>query len=427
MNNLIVILPSEFADRIASCDTRSGILDIRADRAEGVFVVDGFTRGQNRGGIHGGSAWVNDHYLGSASRQRLGVWYMADEALHAAGLIGAHKSGMLRLEAFKDGLYGSWIGPSRGGSTIALTYTKLDTGDRDWQAWELSVEQEYARLVPIEVVDEQAALLAPLAPHWPLDDLRDAHVVVIGAGSIGSHADDALVAFGVRRLTLVDPDRLLVHNFARHRAHRRDLGKFKVTAEHQRLLDRDPNLTIEALRLDVIYDADAMRPLFADADLVFVTADGINSRRTANHIARRAGTPAVFACVLENGAYGEIIRVHSEAVGCLLCARDDLRERGGIEPETSLDRGYGAGTRHLPMTAVSGDLALVGQFAAKVAVATLLEAKGHRDQRLPGEQVIISLRPRPDTAAPFDAEVTGVVKWERLPQPRADCPTCRTS
>ncbi|MDQ1684998.1 MAG: hypothetical protein QOC82_1735 [Frankiaceae bacterium] len=37
------------------------------------------------------------------------------------------------------------------------------------------------------------------------------------------------------------------------------------------------------------------------------------------------------------------------------------------------------------MTAVGGDPHLVGQAAAKAAVATVLDRIGHTDQRLPGE------------------------------------------
>ncbi len=269
-------------------------------------------------------------------------------------------------------------------------------------------------------------LLAPVAEHWPLSDLAGRQVVVLGAGSIGSHALDALVEYGIRRLTLVDNDRLLPRNFARHRAHPRHTGRLKVSAERARLLERDPRLLIEALPLDVIYDADTIRPLLAEADLCLVALDGVNPRRVANHLARRAGTPAVFACVLENGAVGEIVRVASPGAGCLTCLRAHLREQGGIEPETTLDRGYGAGTRHLPMTAVGADLGLVGQLAAKTAVATLLQADGYRDQTLAGDHAVIGLRPRPGIAPPFDVKHAGEINWEPLPPPRPGCPSCRS-
>lgn len=426
MIDQLVVLPSYYAERIIACGYRSGLIDVKQDLAEALYVVDGFLKGQHHGGIHGGSDWVRRHYLDPAPRETLGVWYRVSPIIHGAGIAGRVKSAALPLDVFKASVDAPWIGINRDAPALAITYADQPDGETNWQAWILSEPHDSAQLIQIAVVQEEIPLLAPLAGHWPLDDLLGAHVVVVGAGSIGSAADDALAAYGVGRLTLVDPDRLLAHNFARHRANPRDLGRHKVNAERDRLCDRNPHLTVDALALDVIYDADVMRPLMAGADAVLVAADGIDPRRAANHLARRTGTPAVFACVLENGAYGEVIRTRSPH-GCLLCARAKLHDDGGVAPEATLDHGYGTGTRHLPMTAVGGDLALVGQLAAKATIATILEGKGHRDQRLLGDQAVISLRPRPGFAPPFDAEEAMEVRWRDLPDPRADCLTCGTS
>jgi molybdopterin-synthase adenylyltransferase len=419
----IIILPRYYADRMVGCRQDHGLVYTRADERDQVFLVDGFTKGQNSGQHKGGSRAAERHYVAHAPMSTGAVWYRAEPELHLYGFEGSRRSGALPLDDFEAGLHGSWIGLTLGGLQLCLTYAQIDTDTHDWRAWVLSQDLARAQLADIQVVEEEDELLAPLRDHWALDELAPARVVVIGAGSIASHANDTLTSYGLRRLTLVDPDRLLGHNFARHRAHTSQIGRHKVFAERDRLLARDPQLTIKALPLDVIYDADVMRPLFAAADVVVVTADGIDARRTANHLARRAGTPAVFACVLANGAYGEVLRITPD-VGCLLCTRDDLRRRGGIAPETTLDRGYGTGTRHLPMTAVTGDLALVGQLAAKAAVATLLAPAGHRDQRLAGDHALIALRPLPGKPAPFNIEEAGAVRWASAPPARPDCPTC---
>ena len=299
---------------------------------------------------------------------------------------------------------------------------RLDDGELNWQAWVLSEPGDSARLVRIAVVHEERPLLAPLLGHWPLEDLAEAHVVVIGAGSIGSQPTTRSppTASGTSRSSTLTGCCLTT---SRATAPTPASSDDKVNAERDRLLARDRHLNVDALALDVIYDADVMRPLFEHADTILVAADGIDARRAANHIARRAHTPAIFACVLENGAYGEIIRTRP-GQACLLCARAELLDQDGIAPETTLDRGYGTGTRHLPMTAVGGDLGLVGQLAAKVTVATILEPKGHRDQRLPGDQVVIPLRPRPGLASPFDFDTALDVRWRALPDPRLDCLTC---
>jgi molybdopterin-synthase adenylyltransferase len=422
MTRELIVVPSYYADRIVGCGRPSGFIEVKQDPGEALFVVDGYTKGAREGGVRGGSDWVREHYLAYASSDPRGVWYRADPLLHGLGVEGRRKAASLPLDHFQSAVDG-WIGLHRDAPALAITYARLEDGELNWQAWVLSEPQGSAQLVEIAVVQEEWPLLAPLLGHWPLEDLAEAHVVVIGAGSIGSAADDALCAYGIRHLTIVDPDRLLPHNFARHRAHPRQLGRHKVNAERDRLLDRDRHLNVDALALDVIYDADVMRPLLERASAVVVAADGVDARRAANHLARRARTPAIFACVLENGAYGEIIRTRPPQA-CLLCARAELLDEHRIAPETTLDRGYGSGTRHLPMTAVGGDLGLVGQFAAKVTVATILDSKGHRDQRLPGDQVVIPLRPRPDLTSPFALDTSLDVRWRALPDPRPDCVTC---
>jgi len=423
MSDPLIVLPSYYGARMLKVQQKSGYILVRHDAREKLYVVDGFTQGRDQGGRHGGSAFVAGHYLAQAGRDARGVWYEVHPVLHQVGIEGRMKQGSLPLQSFKDATGTPWLGLNRDGGALAVTYALLEDGSPDWCAWVLSEQRGFARMIPIAVVEEEPVLLAPLFGQWPVEDLARAHIVVVGAGSIGSGADDALLSYGVGHLTLVDPDRLLTHNFARHRAHPRYLGRHKVNAERDRLSDRDPTIRVDALPLNVIYDADIMRPLFAHADIVLVAVDGVDARRAANHIAARAGTPAIFACVLANGAYGEIIRTLPGG-GCLLCARAELQAAGGMAPETTLDRGYGRGTRHLPMTAVGGDLALVGQIAAKAAVATILESKGHREQRLPGNQAIVSLRPRPGLAAPFDADTALQITWRDLPASRADCVSC---
>jgi hypothetical protein len=89
-----------------------------------------------------------------------------------------------------------------------------------------------------------------------------------------------------------------------------------------------------------------------------------------------------------------------------------------------LDADYGTGTTHRPMTAVGSDLHLVGQLAAKVSVATLLERCGHPDQTLAGEHGVIGLRPQVGLAPPFDVDGSATIRWLPAKPPRPDCPTC---
>jgi molybdopterin/thiamine biosynthesis adenylyltransferase len=266
--------------------------------------------------------------------------------------------------------------------------------------------------------------LAGLPAAWPLHDTRRASVAVVGAGSIGSAAASTLAMYGVGSITLVDDDRLLWHNLSRHQGTRAHVGRYKVDALAEAIASRWPGSAVEPLRLNVISDADQMRPLFDRCQAIVCAADGVSPRRVVSHLARRARATAILACVLLDGAVGEVLRLRPwPGHGCLLCQRQQLIDQGSIDPEPGLDLGYGTGDRHRPMTAVGSDLTLVGQLAAKLTVATVLEAAGHYDQLVTGEYAITGLRRDVGAAPPFDVE-TGQVRW--LPAaPSCDgCPTC---
>jgi hypothetical protein len=246
-----------------------------------------------------------------------------------------------------------------------------------------------------------------------------------GPAASARRAANALAAYGVGRIALVDPDRLLAHNLIRHQLSARHLGLMKVDGLAEQIRSSWPDTIIEPLALDVSADADRMRPLFDVSAVVVCAADGVCPRRVVSHLARRAGVPAVLACVLEEGEIGEIIRLMPwPTTGCLLCHRQHLADAGVFDPEPTLDVPYGRGTGQQPMTAVAGDLQLVGQLAAKVATATMLEGKGYYEQVLPADHLVVGLRPRPSLPPQVEISRAAELRWSSVGPPQPGCPTC---
>lgn len=415
----LALLPSSIANAIA-IDGAWGYLDLRHDETEDLIVVDGYSQGE-RVRRHGLVDWVRHHYSAHvASVPMSGVWYRADGELHQASLQAAARHVSVPVDIFRRHVRGMRA-PDRSGGRFAITVA-IGNGEIDFAGWVISAEA--ASRFPVEVVDETADLFAPLGDGWPRDALEGKLLTIVGCGSIGSAAAEALSAYAIRDIALVDPDHLQQRNLSRHRLLKRDLGRLKVNALADMLTARDEKLAARRYPFDVITNADLMRPLFAESACILVCSDGVASRRAANHLACRAGVPAVFACVLENGGIGEILRVLPKRTACLLCSREQLLEAGAMDPEPLLDRGYAEGGGHLPMTAVGGDLDLVGRLAARVAISILLVEEGFALERLPGDHAVIGLRPPLDLAPPFDVSRSGEIKWHPLGPPAADCPTC---
>jgi molybdopterin/thiamine biosynthesis adenylyltransferase len=424
MTRLLVLVPTEAIHRIRTAGAW-GSVTFRVSDAENVGCVQAISDGD--GTRFPASIEPKGHFLNSCDARPGGYWYRVKPELHMAWADCLFRSTRLTLAGFTEFVLSGFKSPG-GGTYIAITHAP-DFGEHfpdlpllDLVAWHVSA----AGVEPVDVECQPETFgMQQLAAHWPVGDLVTKTVMLVGAGSIGGAAAHALASYGIGRLLLVDHDRLRWHNLARHVSGSAHIGQLKVSGLREELQRLRPQTTVEAHPLNVVADADQVRALLTRTSLVMCAVDGVAPRRVISHLARRAGLDAILACVLEDGGLGEVLRLRPwKDRGCLVCQRQALAADGGIDPEPTFDAGYGMGTRHRPMTAVGGDLHLVGQLAAKVAIATILESTGHPDQRAPNDHALVALRPQSGWAPPFDLRRLGEIKWLPAYSPLAGCPTC---
>jgi len=421
MTTWLVLLPSAAAGRIAAAGSGWGHLTMTIDGNHYLAAITGVRDG-NRAMYPADLGLPAGHPLHVSDAVGMSAtWHRAQAELNTRWLDCRMRAANLTTQAFRDLLLRGWINPPADHPRLTVIYAPA--AEPEFTAWWLDREQ--AIPADLELIGRPDLGWDQLRPGWPVDSVQRARITVIGVGSIGSAAVHALAAYGVGTIALVDPDRLLAHNLIRHQLDARHLGLMKVDGLADQIRSSWPGTVIEPLALDVSAHADKMRPLFDISAVVVCAADGVGPRRVVSHLARRAGIPAVLACVLEEGEIGEIIRMMPwPTKGCLLCHRQDLADAGGFDPEPTLDIPYGRGSGARPMTAVAGDLQLIGQLAAKVAVATLLEGDGYYEQVLPADHLVAGLRPRPGLPAPADVRRAAELRWTSIGPPRPGCPTC---
>ena len=111
-----------------------------------------------------------------------------------------------------------------------------------------------------------------------LDAVKNARVAVFGVGGVGSWCVEALVRTGVRRLMLVDSDRVCESNINRQMmATTRTVGRAKVEAIAERLREINPAVELE-LR-DQFYDATTADSFdLAQWDFVVDAIDSLDSK-----------------------------------------------------------------------------------------------------------------------------------------------------
>jgi hypothetical protein len=427
-----LLLPRAAADRIAA-GGRFGDLSVAEGDEFGAVASIVIENGSMLP-----AGLTSGHLLHRAASHKQGYWRRADPELHILWQQFGARGLPVPSGLVTDLLEVPLVNPG-GGAYYLLTYAPhaAVTDDNDmggegdgavlrqppeFVAW-LAVPGGLVQIhVDVEVADTSAG---SLEPQWPAGDLAAAHVVIVGLGSIGSAAARELAQYGVGTLSLVDPDRLSSRNLVRHTLDARDVGRLKVDAVAEQLGKRWPQLDVGTYPLNVVTDTHLFRPLVDDATVVLCAADGVTPRRVVSHESRRNGTDAVLACVLMDGELGEVIRLRPrDDEGCLLCRRVAQIDSGAVDMEAGIDLGYGTGEIHRPMTAVGSDLHLVAALAAKVTVATLLQARGHRIQRLAGEQAVLRLRGGLPHKPPFDVQHTGELAWTAAAPPRTACATC---
>lgn len=129
-------------------------------------------------------------------------------------------------------------------------------------------------------------------------------VLLVGAGGLGSPVALALVRArpaGLRRITLLDADRVELSNLHRQLLHgERDLLRRKVDsgAERLRALDAGPGAPEIAPWVDRLEPGNAAA-LLAEHDLVIEGSDQLETKFLVNDTALAAGVPAIIGGVVQ--------------------------------------------------------------------------------------------------------------------------------
>jgi adenylyltransferase/sulfurtransferase len=130
------------------------------------------------------------------------------------------------------------------------------------------------------------------------DRLYRASVLVVGIGGLGSPVALYLGAAGVGRIGLIDDQRVELSNLQRQALFdHADLGRPKVEAGRDRLLELDASITVDAIR-GTLTPGNAAS-LFAAYDLVVDGTDAFETKFLLNDAAILTRKPLVHGAVLQ--------------------------------------------------------------------------------------------------------------------------------
>lgn len=221
------------------------------------------------------------------------------------GIIGAHL-------AAPRGAIAGWIGGSARGWVVVGTLAALVLAYRAALGWMRGRAKPEKAIMTNSIDADSAeneglsdAELDRYARHLVLREiggpgqmrLRDARVLIVGAGGLGAPVCLYLAAAGIGRITLADDDAVSLSNLQRQVIFRTgQQGQPKAEAAAGAMAALNPHVTVTPLLRRITGDDTA---LIAEHDLVIDGSDSFASRRDVNRACVAAGVPLMAGAIAQ--------------------------------------------------------------------------------------------------------------------------------
>lgn len=164
-----------------------------------------------------------------------------------------------------------------------------------------------------------------------LEKLRNATVMVLGVGGVGSHCIEALARSGVGSLVLVDNDKVSRTNINRQSiAYRSTVGEYKTKLMKERIWDINP--TAEVITYEKFILPENLHEIFEKkVDYIVDAIDTVTAKLAVVQYAKVNGIPIISCMGTGNKLHPEMFEIAdiSKTSVCPLCKvmRKELKSR----------------------------------------------------------------------------------------------------
>ncbi|MFD4816236.1 thiazole biosynthesis adenylyltransferase ThiF [Peribacillus butanolivorans] len=150
--------------------------------------------------------------------------------------------------------------------------------------------------------------------------IQQKHVLLLGAGALGSANAEALTRAGVGKLTIVDRDYVETSNLQRQQLYTEQdveekLPKAEAAKRHLHAINHE--VEVKAVIMDAT--AQTLEPLLGHVDLIMDATDNFETRMIINDLSQKLQIPWVYgACVGSVGMTMTILPGQTPCLHCLL-------------------------------------------------------------------------------------------------------------
>ncbi len=175
-------------------------------------------------------------------------------------------------------------------------------------------------------------LFAPIGVDGQAE-IRKKHVLIIGAGALGTGSAEGLVRAGIGRVTIVDRDYVEWSNLQRQNLYHEADAKGRIPkaiAAEARLGSINSDVLIQSFVMDVTVEE--IEKLVEDVDLILDATDNFDTRMLINDASQKYNIPWIYgACV---GSYGISYTILPGETPCLNCLLETV-PMGGLTCDTA--------------------------------------------------------------------------------------------
>ena len=165
------------------------------------------------------------------------------------------------------------------------------------------------------------------------EKIRSKHVLMIGAGALGSSNAEMLTRAGVGEITIVDRDYVEASNLQRQQLYtEKDVDKNSQRRRRHKKALKEINSDVKIH--SVIGDAnpEMLEELAQGKDLIIDATDNFETRLAINDISQKFGSPWIYGAVI--GSFGMCFTIIPGKTPCFNCLLKSMPMQQGMTCDT---------------------------------------------------------------------------------------------
>jgi len=169
-----------------------------------------------------------------------------------------------------------------------------------------------------EIIPSKAQLYSRNKGILELNILENKRVAVIGLGSFGSQISIELAKAGVGFFSLVDFDRVELHNLARHTSTINDLGRLKTDVLSDAIKGKNPYAHVNKYPINIVENPALLKDVCAESDIVICATDNNRSRFVLSEQLVALGKIGIFGRAITRAEGGDVF-IYRPGGPCYCC------------------------------------------------------------------------------------------------------------